>query len=209
MGRLRGARLIRMIALTMLGAVAACAGGAPPTGDAAASPAGRTDNAPAVPAGTTKDLVVTRVLDAPVDRVWQAWTSPAHVMRWWGPAGFTSPVAEMDVRVGGTSLVSMRSPEGHDMYNTWEYRVVEPMTRLEFVMNFADSDGHRIDPTTIGLPPGIPQDVHHVITVEAVDEERTRMTVTERGYTSDQVLEISRAGLEQSLDKMAASFTRT
>jgi uncharacterized protein YndB with AHSA1/START domain len=196
----------------MVGALSACAGGASAAGDAGTPSTGRADTAPTAPAApaapTKKDLVVTRVLDAPVEQVWQAWTQPEHVKRWWGPAGFTSPIAELDVRVGGTSLVAMRSPQGQDMYNTWEYRVVEPMARLEFVMNFADRGGRRIDPASIGLPPGVPQDVHHVITFEALDERRTQLTVTERGYTSDQVMEISRTGLEQSLDKMAASFTQ-
>jgi uncharacterized protein YndB with AHSA1/START domain len=56
----------------------------------------------------TFDVVVTRVLDAPVEEVWKAWNDPAYVMRWWGPTGFTSPSAEMDFRLGGSSLVCMR-----------------------------------------------------------------------------------------------------
>jgi len=58
----------------------------------------------------THDLAVTRVLDAPVEEAWRAWTEPERVRRWWGPTGFTSPSADMDVRVGGTSLVCMRAP---------------------------------------------------------------------------------------------------
>ena len=64
-----------------------------------------------------KDLVVTRVFDALVDLVWKAWTDPEQVMRWWGPEGFTSPVAMIDFREGETSLVCMRPPEGQDFYN--------------------------------------------------------------------------------------------
>jgi len=71
----------------------------------------------------TFDVVVTRVLDAPVEEVWKAWSDPTYVMRW-GPAGFTPPSAEMDFRVGGASLVCMRAPAeygGQDMYHTWTY----------------------------------------------------------------------------------------
>lgn len=57
-----------------------------------------------------RDLVVTRVFDAPVEHLWQAWSDPEYVMQWWGPEGFTSPLAHMDFREGGTSLVCMRSP---------------------------------------------------------------------------------------------------
>lgn len=156
-------------------------------------------------ADTRRDLVVTRVFDAPVELVWKAWTDPEHVMQWWGPTGFTSPLARMDFREGGTSLVCMRSPEGQDLYNTWTYQKIVPMQRIEFIQRFADEDGNKIDPATMGLPPGIPRDVRHVVTFKAVGD-KTEMSVTEYGYTSDQIVEISRAGLEQCLDKMAAIF---
>jgi len=61
-----------------------------------------------------EDLVVSRVLDAPVEQVWKAWTDPEHVMRWWGPDHFTAPVAKIDFREGGISLVCMSSPEYGD-----------------------------------------------------------------------------------------------
>jgi uncharacterized protein YndB with AHSA1/START domain len=158
-----------------------------------------------------KDLVVTRVFDAPVAQVWNAWTDSEQVMRWWGPLGFTSPLARMDVREGGTSLVCMRASKefgGQDYYNTWTYRRIVPMQMLEFVNNFANKDGKRITPAEAGLPPAIPQDVRHVITFKAVGDNKTEMTITEFGYTSDEIYDLSKAGLEQCLDKMAASFVK-
>lgn len=156
--------------------------------------------------GQDLDLVVTRRFEAPVARVWRAWTESEQVMRWWGPRDFTSPRADMDVREGGTSLVSMRSPDGHDMHNTWTYQGVDPERRLEFVLHFADERGNKLDPSSLGLPPGVPNGVRHVVTFTAVDDATTEMTVTEYGYTSAQAIEISKAGLEQALDKMAATF---
>jgi uncharacterized protein YndB with AHSA1/START domain len=154
----------------------------------------------------TRDLVVTRVFNAPAERVWKAWSDPEYVMRWWGPKVFTSPIAKIDFRVGGTSLVCMRSPDGHDMYNSWTYRKIVPGEMIEFVLDWADKDGNRIDPAQMGLPPDMPRDVRHVITFKAVDKEKTEMTVTEFGYKSDQHLELSKAGLNECLDKMAAIF---
>ena len=78
-----------------------------------------------------RDLVVTRVVAGPVGQVWQAWTDPEQVRRWWGPTGFTCPLARMDVREGGTSLVAMRSPQGQDLYNTWTYRSIVPHQRVD------------------------------------------------------------------------------
>src|SRR6476660_3619044 len=154
----------------------------------------------------TKDLVVTRVFNAPAERVWKVWSDPEYVMRWWGPNGFTSPVAKIDFRVGGSSLVCMRSPDGHDMYNTWTYRKIVPVEMIEFVLDWADKDGNRIDPAKMGLPPDMPRDVRHVVTFKALDKDKTEMTVTEFGYKSEQHLELSKAGLNECLDKMAAIF---
>jgi uncharacterized protein YndB with AHSA1/START domain len=156
-----------------------------------------------------RDLSVTRTFDAPLELVWKAWTDPEQVMRWWGPTGFTSPTCEMDFREGGTTLVCMRSPQGQDLYNTWSYRKIDPMERIEFIQNFADQDGKRIAPVEVGLPPEVPQDVRHVVTFTGVGDSKTEMTVTEFGYTSDPIFDISKAGLEQCLDKMAASFVKT
>ena len=157
----------------------------------------------------TKDLSATRTFDAPVERVWKQWSESENVMRWWGPKGFTSPLAKIDFREGGVSFVCMRAPKefgGFDMYNTWSYKKIVPNERIEFVLNFSDKDGNKLDPAKMGLPPGIPQDVPHIITFKALGDKKTEMTVSEYGYTTDQAVETSKAGLEQCLDKMAENL---
>ncbi|MEX1170572.1 MAG: SRPBCC domain-containing protein [Chloroflexota bacterium] len=157
----------------------------------------------------TRDLVLTRTFHVSPDRLWEAWTIGDRVMQWWGPAGFVSPSARMDVRVGRSSLVCMRAPAefgGQDLYNTWTYQVVEPMRSLEFTLDWADRDGNRVAPVAMGLPPDTPRDVRHLVTIEPAGDGRAKLTVTEFGYTSDQQFELSKAGLQQCLDKMAASF---
>src|SRR5262245_44096295 len=153
----------------------------------------------------TKNLVVTRTFDAPVAEVWKYWAEFEGVKKWWGPNGFTSPLARMDFREGGTSLVCMRAPNGQDFYNIWTYRKIESLKRIEFILGWADKDGQKIDPVTMGLPPDIPQEVRHVVTFKDVDG-KTELTVTEYGYKSDQTLDLSKQGLEQCLDKMATAL---
>lgn len=114
-----------------------------------------------------RNVVVTRVFDAPVERVWRAWSDSEQVMRWWGPTGFTCPLARMDFREGGTSLVCMRAPEefgGQDLYNTWTYTKIVPNERIEYILRFSNEHGEAIDPAAIGLPPGVPKEVHNVNT---------------------------------------------
>lgn len=153
----------------------------------------------------TYDMIATRTFDAPLERVWRAWSDPDRVMTWWGPQGFTSPMCRMDFREGGTTLVSMRSAEGWELFNTWTYRSIVPMERIEFVHRFADKDGNRVAPAELGLPPGIPEEVRHVVSFTVIDGTTTELTVHEYGYPDAQIVEISRAGMEQSLDKMAMS----
>jgi uncharacterized protein YndB with AHSA1/START domain len=139
--------------------------------------------------------------------VWRAWSDSDEVMRWWGPQGFTSPTCRMDFREGGTTLVSMRSADGWELFNTWTYRSIEPMERIEFVQGFADEHGNKLAPAELGLPPGIPEDVRHVVTLTSIDDATTELTVHEFGYPDAQTVEISRAGMEQCLDKMQTSIT--
>jgi uncharacterized protein YndB with AHSA1/START domain len=159
-----------------------------------------------------RDVVVTRRFDAPVEQVWKAWTDSEYVMQWWGPTGFTCPLAEMDFREGGKSLVCMRAPQefgGQDLYNIWTYQKIVPMQRIEYILNFTDKDGTAFDPAAMGLPAGIPKEVRNVNTFRDLGNGKTELTVTEYGYTSDQAHDISKAGLEQCLDKMAAIFATT
>jgi uncharacterized protein YndB with AHSA1/START domain len=156
-------------------------------------------------------MVVTRVFDAKPELVWSAWTTSDHMKQWWGPTGFTCPVAEMDVRVGGVSLVCMRAPKefgGMDYYNTWTYTKVEPHKRLEYVFHFTDQNRNGIQPSSLGLPPDMPGEVRQVVTLKAVGNGQTEVTVTEYGYPSEQLVELSAMGLNQCLDKMAASFVK-
>ncbi len=166
------------------------------------------------PSPKTRDLIVTRVFDAPIELVWKAWTDPEHVMKWWGPDYFTSPSAVIDFREGGTSLICMRAPKefgGQDMYSTWVYKRIVPMERIEFIQNLADKDGNLADPVKMGLPPEFPRDTRTVVTFKDLGNGKTEMTVTEYGLpTADTEMgRNAELGLNQSLDKMAASFARS
>src|SRR5438046_10762541 len=59
-----------------------------------------------------REIVLTRVFDAPRRMVWEAWTDPKQLVLWWGPKGFTTTIEEMDVRAGGAWKLVMHGPEG-------------------------------------------------------------------------------------------------
>ena len=88
-----------------------------------------------------QQLTITRVLDAPRELVFQAWTDPKRVAQWWGPKGFTTPVCELDVRPGGSILIHMRGPDGKVYPMTGTYREVQPPERIVFVSWALDEKG--------------------------------------------------------------------
>jgi uncharacterized protein YndB with AHSA1/START domain len=88
-----------------------------------------------------REIVTTRLFDAPRELVWRAWTEPAHVGQWWGPSGFTNTIIEMDVRPGGVWRFIMHGPEGVDYPNRIVFTEVTPPERLVYIhSDDADDD---------------------------------------------------------------------
>src|SRR5882724_10217009 len=83
-------------------------------------------------AAAERELVFTRVFDAPRDLVFEAWTDPKHVAQWWGPKGFSTTIQEMDVRPGGTWRLVMHGPDGVDYKNRIIFREVVKPERLVY-----------------------------------------------------------------------------
>lgn len=84
-----------------------------------------------VPASVSdRELVLTRIIDAPREKVYRAWTDPELLKQWFAPLPYTTPVAELDVRPGGSCLVVMRDPNGNDLPNPGVYLEVVENERL-------------------------------------------------------------------------------
>jgi uncharacterized protein YndB with AHSA1/START domain len=75
-------------------------------------------------------ITMSRIYDAPRPRIWEAMTEAKHVKQWWGGPGFSNPVCEMDVRVGGLWTHVMRFPDGHELHMKFVFLEVEAPTRL-------------------------------------------------------------------------------
>lgn len=81
---------------------------------------------------TDRDLVLTRLIEAPRAKLFRAWTEPSLLKRWFAPLPYTTPHAELDVRPGGASLVVMRGPDGNEFPNRGVYLEVIENERLVF-----------------------------------------------------------------------------
>jgi uncharacterized protein YndB with AHSA1/START domain len=86
-----------------------------------------------------RELVLSRIIDSPRDKVYRAWTEPDLLKQWFAPAPYTTPVAELDVRPGGANRIVMRSPDGKEFPNRGTYLEVVPNERLVFTDAYTEA----------------------------------------------------------------------
>ena len=77
-----------------------------------------------------RELVLTRLINAPLEKVYRAWMHPGLLKQWFAPKPYTTPVVELDVRPGGSAYIVMRGPDGKDMPSRGVYLEVVPNERL-------------------------------------------------------------------------------
>jgi uncharacterized protein YndB with AHSA1/START domain len=138
-------------------------------------------------------VTITRVLNAPRALVWAAWTDPKQMAQWWGPRGFTNPVCELDLRVGGRIRIDMRAPDGTVYPMTGTFRDVYVPARLVFMAEARDHSGKAL--------------LESLTTVTFAEEGgKTRLTVHAHAVglapIAPQMLAGMEAGWTQSIDKL-------
>ena len=148
-----------------------------------------------------QELSVTRMFNAPRERVWMAYTEPEMVKRWYGPKGFTAPIIESELRPGGRYLYVMRSPDGKDFWSAGVFRELVPPERIVAIDSFADREGNIVPASYYGLSEGWPLESEVVTTFEDMDG-RTKLTIRQAGVPGAD-LENAVAGWNESLDRLA------
>jgi uncharacterized protein YndB with AHSA1/START domain len=90
-----------------------------------------------------RTLSITKVFEAPVERVWEAWTQPDHIVQWWAPPGMPVKVEEHDFKVGGKWKYSMALPDGSQFVSEGTYLAIEPLKKIVTTGDFK--------PMTVGI----------------------------------------------------------
>jgi len=153
------------------------------------------------------EIVITRFFEAPREFVWRAWTEPELVTMWWGPKNYTSPSCKIDLRVGGSYLFCMRSPEGKDFWSTGIYREIVTPDRIVCTDSFADENGNVVPATYYGMSADLPREMLMTVTFEEL-AGRTRFTLRHAGIPAGEMNDLTRAGWNESLDKFAGVVAR-
>lgn len=95
----------------------------------------------AAAAASDREIVISRVIDAPRDLVWKAWTDAKHLGQWWGPNGFTTTTSKMDFKPGGVWRFVMHGPDGRDYQNRITYlEIVAPERLVQKLDGGEDAD---------------------------------------------------------------------
>jgi len=150
----------------------------------------------------SREFTITRLLDAPRERVWKAWTEAEHLKHWWGPKGFTVHTCRVDLRPGGIFHYGMRGPDGNDMWGRFTYREIVAPEKLVFINAFSDPQG--------GVKPAPfsedwPTEMLSTVTFEA-QGAKTRVTVR---WLPHNATEVQRKTFEDGMDSMNQGWTGT
>ena len=151
--------------------------------------AARTGNSPATPPAE-RVLELTRIFAAPRDLVFKVWIEPAHLVRWWGPRGFTMPSHALEARPGGAYRFCMRSPEGTEHRSQGVFREIVEPERLVLTGAWVEAEGKPGHET--------------LLTVSFADHGgKTKLTLHQAVFESVTARDAHRGGWTSALDCLA------
>ncbi len=150
---------------------------------------------------TGNALIIERAFEAPRELVWEAWTEPETVMKWWGPKNFTCPFARIDLRVGGKYLNCMRGPDGKEYWSTGTYKEIVPMCKIVATDSFSDENGNVVPATHYGME-GFPLEMEVTVLFEKTNG-KTRMILKHLGLPEGNMKDMTFRGWSESFDKLA------
>ena len=132
-------------------------------------------------------MTITATFAAPAARVWQVWSDPRQLERWWGPPTYPATVVDHDLSPGGRVSYFMTSPDGEKFAGWWKVTAVEAPHLLEFIDGFADDAG---EPN-----PDLPTTSTRVTLAESAD--KTIMTVESTFPSAEAMEQLLTMGMEE------------
>jgi uncharacterized protein YndB with AHSA1/START domain len=163
-----------------------------------------------------RDVVVSRVVEAPVEVVWHAWTDPALIEKWWVPRGFTASVVRLDFRVDGTYLCSLsgRTARHGPVTSFWAagaFEEIEPMERVVATAGLVDESGAAREAAAYGFDKAFPSRVRLTARFSDVPPRNTRLVLRLSAFEPDTVSAhdaLKRCGMERAMAESLETLAR-
>jgi uncharacterized protein YndB with AHSA1/START domain len=149
-------------------------------------------------------IVINRVFDLPVSKVWRALTEAEQFKKWWGPNGFTCPYSTMEARVGGKYLSCMRGPDGKEYWSTGVVKEFIPEKKLVVTDSFSDEKGNIKSASEYGMPGDWPKQL--LITFELEEADGATKLRLEHEGIPEEMREDCIKGWNESFDKLARNI---
>ncbi|MDC6364374.1 MULTISPECIES: SRPBCC domain-containing protein [Flavobacteriaceae] len=144
-----------------------------------------------------RQLSISRTLKAPIELVWEVWTTPEHIAQWWGPNSFTNSIQQMDVREGGEWKLTMHGPDGTNYPNRSIYKEIV----LHKKIVFEHFNPHFI--TTVVFEPN--GEETHMSWTAVFDSEEILQTII-KAHKADEGMKQNIAKLENYISKLKPSL---
>ena len=141
-----------------------------------------------------RSIRLTKLLNAPVEKVWKVWTNPEHIKHWWGPDGFTNTITKMDLQPGGEWLLVMHGPDGTDYDNKSVFTEVVQQKKIVY----EHISGHFFIATIEFEAQGNSTVMHWEMQLETTEEYRKIIQEYKAGESLHQNIERLAQYLEQA-----------
>ena len=148
-----------------------------------------------------KEIVMERVLDAPRERVFEVFTKPEHIQKWWGPKRVGIAEVEFDARVGGGMFVAERGADGSMHRFAGVVREIVPPKRVVIAFHFVDEDRRRVGSSRAAVPDEWDGEIVQDVTL-AAEGPRTRVTIRLSGSPSREWGEMAKLGLAENFGRV-------
>ncbi|PIT97898.1 MAG: SRPBCC domain-containing protein [Candidatus Andersenbacteria bacterium CG10_big_fil_rev_8_21_14_0_10_54_11] len=130
-------------------------------------------------------LELSRIIAAPIEKVWQVWTDPTEMTQWYAPETLTTPEAEVDLAVGGVYRIVMSGPdERHVAVGT--FTAVEPLRTLSFTWRWEEDK----------------QNTQVTVTLEEIEPGTTKVTLRHEGFADEMGVQRHTHGWRSTLNKL-------
>ncbi|MES1225554.1 MAG: SRPBCC domain-containing protein [Bacteroidota bacterium] len=150
--------------------------------------------------GVENAVVIKRIFDIPVSKVWRALTNADDFKKWWGPEDYTCPYSKIEPRVGGTYFNCMRSPEGKDNWSIGTVKKLVLEKTLIITDSFSDEKGNIISGSDYGLPGNWPNETLIHLELEEADGA-TKLKLVHEGIPPE-AQDDCKSGWNQCFDKL-------